>query len=220
MSRKTSLLSLALMASVLSTPAFAQAKIASIFDLTGSLNIYGIQQNQALELAVEDINNNGGLLGEKVAVVAYDAQSEQSKFTQYANTAIMRDRVNAMFGGLTSSAREAIRPAVRKANIPYFYSALYEGGTCDKQTFVTGPTASQQLSVLIDWAVKKYGKKIYIMAPDYSFGTISAHWIHARGLFFAKNLDSLDPLCELFRMQFELTLLCAAKPTIRSRYLK
>lgn len=179
MSRKTSLLSLALMASVLSTPAFAQAKIASIFDLTGSLNIYGIQQNQALELAVEDINNNGGLLGEKVAVVAYDAQSEQSKFTQYANTAIMRDRVNAMFGGLTSSAREAIRPAVRKANIPYFYSALYEGGTCDKQTFVTGPTASQQLSVLIDWAVKKYGKKIYIMAPDYSFGTISAHWIHA-----------------------------------------
>lgn len=186
MKTKSTLIGLAALVSLCANPALAQTKIASIFDLTGGLNIYGIQQNQALELAVEDINNKGGLLGEPVTVVKYDAQSEQSKFTQYANTAVMRDRVNAMFGGLTSSAREAIRPVVRKANIPYFYPSLYEGGACDKQTFVTGSSASQQLSVLIDWAVKKYGKKIYIMAPDYNFGTISAHWIHE----YAKELGA------------------------------
>ena len=33
------------------------------------------------------------------------------------------------------------------------------------------------MSVLIDWAIKEYGPKIYIMAPDYNFGTISAHWV-------------------------------------------
>jgi branched-chain amino acid transport system substrate-binding protein len=71
-----------------------------------------------------------------------------------------------------------LRPIFRKANIPYFYSSLYEGGACDKQTFVTGSSASQQLSVLIKWAVENYGKKIYIMAPDYNFGTISGHWVH------------------------------------------
>lgn len=159
------------------TQATAETKIGAIFDLTGGLNIYGIQQNNALDLAVKEINDNGGVLGEPIEVVSYDAQSELSKYTQYANTAILRDDVDALFAGLTSSSREAIRPIIRKANVPYFYSSLYEGGACDKQTFVTGSSASQQLSVLISWAVIKYGPKIYVMAPDYNFGTISAHWI-------------------------------------------
>ncbi len=154
-----------------------EIKVGSIFDLTGGLNIYGIQQSQALHLAVNNINDNGGVLGQQLQVVEYDAQSELAKFTQYTNTIILRDQIDVLFAGLTSSSREAMRPIVRKNNIPYFYSALYEGGACDKQTFITGASASQQMSVLIEWAIKEYGPKIYIMAPDYNFGTISAHWI-------------------------------------------
>lgn len=160
-----------------SSAAFADVKIGAIFDLTGGLNIYGIQQNNALNLAIESINEAGGVNGEQVEVIGYDAQSELSKYTQFAQTSVLRDGISAMFAGLTSSSREAIRPIFRKANIPYFYSSLYEGGACDKQTFVTGSSASQQLNVLIEWAIKNYGKKIYIMAPDYNFGTISGHWI-------------------------------------------
>lgn len=154
-----------------------EIKVGSIFDLTGGLNIYGIQQSQALHLAVENINASGGVLGEQIQVVENDAQSELAKFTQYTNTLILRDQIDVLFAGLTSSSREAMRPIVRKNNIPYFYSALYEGGACDKQTFITGASASQQMSVLIEWAIKEYGPKIYVMAPDYNFGTISAHWI-------------------------------------------
>lgn len=163
--------------SMLVNVAYADIKVGAIFDLTGGLNIYGIQQNNALNLAVENINSNGGLLGQTLVVKGYDSQSELSKYTQYAKTSVLRDNISVMFAGLTSSSREAIRPIFRKANIPYFYSSLYEGGACDKQTFVTGSSASQQLSVLIKWAVEKYGTRIYIMAPDYNFGTISAHWI-------------------------------------------
>ncbi|MCV0427531.1 MAG: ABC transporter substrate-binding protein [Roseibium sp.] len=176
---KTRAIKIGLLASVcLVTGVQAEVKIGAIYDLTGGLNIYGIQQNNALKLAVDNINSNGGLLGEQIQVVGYDAQSELSKYTQYVNTAILRDKIDALFAGLTSSSREAIRPIVRKANIPYFYASLYEGGACDKQTFVTGTSASQQLSVLIEWGIRKYGPKIYIMAPDYNFGTISAHWVH------------------------------------------
>jgi len=166
--------------------AFADVKIGAIFDLTGGLNIYGIQQNNALDLAVASINADGGVNGEDVVVVGYDAQSELSKYTQFAQTAVLRDGIVAMFAGLTSSSREAIRPIFREANIPYFYSSLYEGGACDRQTFVTGSSASQQLSVLMEWAVENYGKRIYIMAPDYNFGTISGHWIHE----YAKQLGA------------------------------
>jgi branched-chain amino acid transport system substrate-binding protein len=67
---------------------------------------------------------------------------------------------------------------MHRAKIPYFYSSLYEGGVCDRYNFISGASASQQLGVLLDWAVKNYGKKFYIMAPDYNFGTIAAVWIH------------------------------------------
>ncbi|MFT7527947.1 MAG: urea transport system substrate-binding protein [Arenicella sp.] len=171
-------LGLASIVAVSATLAHADTKIGAIFDLTGGFNIYGIQQNNALNLAVKSINAAGGVNGEPVTVIGYDAQSELSKYIQFAKTSVLRDGISAMFAGLTSSSREAIRPIFRNANIPYFYPSLYEGGACDKQTFVTGSSASQQLNVLINWAVETYGKKIYIMAPDYNFGTISGHWIH------------------------------------------
>ena len=152
-------------------------KAGAIFDLTGGLNIYGLQQSKALHLAVNAINANGGVAGRQIELIEYDAQSELSKFTQYTNTLILKDKIKVLFAGLTSSSREAMRPIIRKHKIPYFYSALYEGGACDKYTFVTGASASQQMSVLIKWGVEKYGPDIYIMAPDYNFGTISGHWV-------------------------------------------
>lgn len=166
--------------------------IGAVFDLTGGLNIYGIQQNNALQLAVKSINEAGGVLGRPVKVAAADAQSDDTNYVRYANTLIKRDQISALFAGLTSSSREAIRPIVRQAEVPYFYSSLYEGGACDRYTFVTGATASQQMSVLIDWAVREYGKKIYIMAPDYNFGTISAHWVDVYAKQFGAEVVGKD----------------------------
>lgn len=106
---------------------------------------------------MDRINESGGLLGRKVEIVESDAQSQQAEYTRYANRLAMRDNISVLFAGLTGSAHETIRPIVRCANIPYFYSSLYEDGA--KQTIVTRPSTSQQLSVLIPWAVKTYGRR-------------------------------------------------------------
>jgi len=153
-------------------------KIGALHDLTGSFNIYGIQQSEALKLAVKKVNEDGGVNGEKVEVIEYDTQSDDARYTQYANTLIIRDQVAAMFGGLASSSREAVRPVAHQNETIYFYSALYEGGVCDKYTFLTGVTPSQQLGVMLKWAKEEYGDKVYVVAPDYNFGTISAHWVN------------------------------------------
>lgn len=160
-------------------------KIGALHDLTGSFNIYGIQQSQALKLAVDEVNANGGVNGKQVEVVEYDTQSDDARYTQYANTLIMRDQVAAMFGGLASSSREAVRPVAHQNKILYFYNAVYEGGVCDRYAFQTGGTPSQQLGVMLEWAKEEYGNKIFVMAPDYNFGTINAHWVNE----YAKELD-------------------------------
>jgi len=158
--------------------AYADVNVSAIYDVTGSFSIFGVMQSNAVKLAIDDINEKGGLLGEKLNLITYDTQSELSKYTQYANTTVLRDRPSVVFGGMTSSSREAIRPIFRKSNTPYFYSTLYEGGACDKQTFVVSPSASQQIKPLVEWAIKEYGPKMFIMAPDYNYGTISALWYH------------------------------------------
>lgn len=163
--------------------ASSDIKVGAIFDHTGGINIYGIQQSQALHLAVTNINEKGGLLGRKLKLIEYDSQSDLSKYVQYAKTLILRDRIPVLFAGLTSASREVIRPIIRKHKVLYFYSCHYEGGACDKYTFVTGVSASQQMRVLIPWAIKKYGPKIYIVGPDYNFGTISAIWVN----YYAKQ---------------------------------
>ena len=157
---------------------YAQVKIGAIYDITGPLNGYGDRQIKALKMAVENINATGGVKGQRVEAVIYDTLSNEDNYAKYAKEAVQRGDLSAVFAGLTSSSRELMRPTFRKANMPYFYSTIYEGGACDKQTFVTGSSASQQLEPLMKWATKKYGPKIYIMAPDYNFGRISAHWVH------------------------------------------
>jgi branched-chain amino acid transport system substrate-binding protein len=151
--------------------------VGSILDQTGPLNIYGKAMTDATNLAVKDINDSGGLLGRKLKLVSYDAQSANDKYTQYANQLAVQDHAVVIMGGITSASREAIRPIMDRNRVLYFYNEQYEGGVCDKNVFNTGVVPSQQLATLIPWAIKNLGPKLYVLAADYNYGHISADWV-------------------------------------------
>jgi len=150
--------------------------VGSILDATGPLNVIGKPNIDATNLAIKDINAHGGVLGRQLKLISYDSQSDNAKYTQYANKLTLENKVSVVMGGITSASREAIRPIVDRSKTLYFYNNLYEGGVCDKNVFNTGPVPSQQLAPLIPYATKNFGKKIYIVAADYNFGHISADW--------------------------------------------
>jgi branched-chain amino acid transport system substrate-binding protein len=151
--------------------------VGSILDETGGLNIYGKAMADSTRLAIEDINNSGGVLGRQLKLVSYDAQSNNANYSQYANQLALRDKVAVIMGGVTSASREAIRPVADRSKTLYFYNEQYEGGVCDKNVFSTGIVPSQQLAPLVDYAVKHYGKHLYVLAADYNYGHISADWV-------------------------------------------
>lgn len=151
--------------------------VGSILDQTGPLNIYGKPMQDATKLAVDDINNKGGVLGRKLKLVSYDAQSANEKYTQFANQLALQDKAVVIMGGITSASREAIRPVIDRTNTLYFYNEQYEGGVCDKNVFLTGVVPSQQLNALIPWAIENIGPKLYVVAADYNYGQISAKWV-------------------------------------------
>lgn len=152
-------------------------KIGLLEDASGNFALPVIPKIHATELAIEEINAQGGILGRPVELVKYDTQSDNTRFQQMARRLIKNDKVDVVFGAFSSASREAIRPIMDREKQLYWYNNQYEGGVCDTNVFVTGAVPEQQFSTLIPWMMEKYGKRVYTIAADYNFGQISAEWV-------------------------------------------
>jgi len=153
-------------------------RLGNILDKTGGLNIYSLKQIAGVAMAVDEINAGGGLLGRQVQLFFYDSQSNNQFNSQYATQALVKDKVQVIHGGITSSSREVMRPIVRKFGGLLFYNSLYEGGVCDRRHVSTGMVPAQQLDPLVDYVVKELGKKKgYVLAADYNYGQITSKWM-------------------------------------------
>lgn len=177
--RSSAALAAAGAAPLLPTAALAadEMLIGSIHDLSGGLDIYGKPMVDCLTLAIEEQNAAGGLLGRKLKLMSYDPQSNMQLYAQFAQQAALKDKVAVLHGGITSASREVIRPVLGRNKTLYFYNTQYEGGVCDRNTFCTGVTPAQTVAKLVPHAMKKWGKKVYVVAADYNYGQITSQWV-------------------------------------------
>jgi len=150
----------------------------AIYDLSGPMQLFGVSQWNCAKMAIDEINDAGGVLGKKLEVKSYDSQSQMQLYNQFANQLGMRDRVAVVQGGLTSSSREVIRPILSKLKTLYIYNTPYEGGVCDRNFFGTGSTPGGYVDLLVNESASRWGKKVYILAADYNYGQITAKWVH------------------------------------------
>lgn len=151
-------------------------KIGLIEDISGDLAMMGLPKLHGSELAVEEINAKGGILGRQIVLSHLDPQGDNARYQEFARRLLQRDKVDLLIGGITSASREAVRPIVDRQNILYFYTNQYEGGVCDASMISVGAVPEQQLSTLLPWMVERYGKRVYTVAADYNFGHLSAEW--------------------------------------------
>jgi urea transport system substrate-binding protein len=151
--------------------------IGSIHDLSGGLDIYGKPMADCMTLAIEEQNAAGGLLGKQLRLATYDPQSNMQLYAQFAQQAALKDKAAVVMGGITSASREVIRPVLDRNKTLYFYNTQYEGGVCDRNTFCTGVTPAQTVAKLVPYAMKKWGKKVYVVAADYNYGQITSQWV-------------------------------------------
>lgn len=151
--------------------------VGSIIDMSGGLDIYGKPMTDCMTLAVEEQNAAGGLLGKKIKLANYDPQSNMQLYAQFAQQSALKDKSTVVMGGITSASREVIRPVLTRNKTLYFYNTQYEGGVCDRNTFCTGVTPGQTVAKLVPYAMKKWGKKVYVIAADYNYGQITSQWV-------------------------------------------
>jgi urea transport system substrate-binding protein len=187
--------------------------VASLHDLSGGLDIYGKPMVDALTLAVEEANAAGGLVGRQIKLINYDTQSNMQLYTQFAQQAALKDKVAVVHGGITSASREVIRPVLDRFKTLYFYNTQYEGGVCDRNQFDTGVTPAQTVEKLVPYAMKKWGKKVYVIAADYNYGQITSQWVKKYVMENGGEVSSIDffPL-DVTNFSSTISKIQAAKP--------
>ena len=77
--------------------------IGVLFPMTGDAGEYGVKGKKAIELAVEQINNSGGINGQKVKAIFEDSKADPSTGVTAIQKMISVDKVSAVVGDIVSS---------------------------------------------------------------------------------------------------------------------
>ncbi|MHB8667498.1 MAG: ABC transporter substrate-binding protein [Burkholderiales bacterium] len=102
-------------------PAVAQQpiKIGAFLSVTGGASFLGDPEQKTLELYVDKINAEGGVLGRKLQLVSYDSAGSAEKARTFAKRLIEEDKVDVIVGGSTTGETMAVIPLVEAAHIPF-----------------------------------------------------------------------------------------------------
>ena len=138
--------------------------------LSGANNVVAPTVVQSSQLAIEEINQAGGILGRRVELEIIDDTSSASG-AQSAFDTLLQKKVDAIIGMETSAARNAALPIVSRARVPYIYTSFYEGRSCNEWMYVNGWVPEQQVKPVVDYLAKqKSAKAFFLVGSDYAFG--------------------------------------------------
>ena len=144
-------------------------KVGILHSLSGTMAISESPVVDATLLAIEEINNNGGLLGRQIVSIVVDGQSDSLTFAKEAEKLIVIDKVSAVFGCWTSASRKTVKPIFERYRHLLFYPVQYEGLEESDNVIYTGAAPNQQLTPAVEWCINNIGKKIFLVGSDYIF---------------------------------------------------
>jgi len=144
-------------------------KVGILHSLSGTMAISEKSVVDAEMLAIDEINEAGGVLGKQIEVIQEDGQSDWPTFAEKAKKLIDQDKVVAVFGCWTSASRKAVRPVFEEKKHMLWYPVQYEGQECDKNIFYTGAAPNQQIEPAVEWLLEEKGKEFFLVGSDYVF---------------------------------------------------
>ena len=142
-------------------------KIGLFIALSGPASLFGPTQRACAELAAEEVNKAGGILGRQIKLIPTDAGGPPAESTKSAIRLMLEEKVDLFVGSHDSATREALVATI-KGKVPYIYTPVYEGGECAFNTYVLADTPEQQIRPSLTWMMKEKGaKSIYMIGDDY-----------------------------------------------------
>src|SRR5271169_755805 len=142
--------------------------VGQLHSATGTMAISETGSIEAEQLAIEQINAAGGILGRKIKIIVEDGASDWPTFAEKAKKLLESDHVASVFGCWTSASRKAVLPVFEKDNGMLYYPTFYEGLEQSKNVIYTGQEATQQILAGLAWIAKeKNAKSFFFVGSDY-----------------------------------------------------
>lgn len=147
-------------------------KIGVLHSLSGTMAISEVSLKDAVQMAVDEINASGGVLGKKIEPVIVDPASDWDLFAEKSKELLIDKKVSAVFGCWTSVSRKSVLPVFEQNNGLLFYPVQYEGEESSKNIIYSGAVPNQQLIPAADYLMSAEGggyKRFYLLGTDYVF---------------------------------------------------
>ncbi len=146
----------------------APIQVGILHSQTGPMKISEESMKDAVVLALEEINAQGGLLGRQIEGVIADGRSDWPTFAREAARLIEQQKVSVIFGCWTSASRKSVKPVVEQNHHLLIYPMAYEGLEQSPNIIYTGAAPNQQVIPAVTWcyeALKK--RKFFLVGSDY-----------------------------------------------------
>ena len=144
-------------------------RVGVLHSLSGTMEISEKSVADATLLAIDEINDQGGLLGRKIEPVVADGESNWTTFASEAERLITQEKVSAIFGCWTSASCKSVKPVIEKHDHLLFYPVQYEGLEQCPNIVYTGAAPNQQIIPAVRWCFEKLGRKFFLVGSDYVF---------------------------------------------------
>jgi branched-chain amino acid transport system substrate-binding protein len=172
-------IALVLVAAALVTPAAAQIKLGVVDNLTGAAAAYGISHVNGIRLAIEEINEAGGIKGiGKIDLIVEDDGTKPTDAVNAANKLITRDKVDFLMASCASATTLALVPVHTRhevINLNSCSSSTLITAQGSKWIFRTQFVADRDATGIVDFALKELGsKQIGVLNDTNEFGRASA----------------------------------------------
>jgi branched-chain amino acid transport system substrate-binding protein len=150
----------------------------------GELNSYARQAaftvpyRNGWQLALDEINGKGGVLGRKVEIVSREDGATTGDATRVADELVTREGAVLLFGSFLSNVGVAMADYANQKKIVYLAAEpLTDAITMaqgNRYTFRIRPNNTMQVGMLVDQAKASGAKRWAIVAPNYEYGQSAA----------------------------------------------
>lgn len=142
--------------------------------LTGPYGTEAKDQQAGAELAIAEINANGGVLGRKVQLVVRDTKLKASEAARRAKELLESEKVELMSGCLSASNQLVVNQLSKEHGVPYI-SVSQANEITQRQdnsvyTYHEAMNPHMTTQAVGEWVGKNFGKRWYYLTSDYAYG--------------------------------------------------
>ena len=167
-------------------------KIGMIDPLTGVYAANAKNEVIGAQMAVEEVNRSGGVLGRPVDLLVEDSANDVGTGVQKARKLIDRDNIQFLIGDVNSSIALALGQVSNEKGVLHVVSGGHTdavtGTDCHWNVFRVCNTTWMEDAAVAQTLFSDYGKKWYFITPDYAFG----HTLHEGFQKLLKQMGGTD----------------------------